>query len=220
MGTFGQAVSVELSQRIAARVDQALARPRGYPPSALGAERAFHVYSTDALYAYYLAEDGATYEIDMDSSRGAEVIVNAAMIRTVYEHAVEQFAELAELLAITIVERVSPEVGLLEGFEAGVGLWNAATETREVAIARCATYFATRVLARDGYVVQRLPSPPNTTFLTLELVGTDPELVLELHVTANGATTIEVVHQGTRTEIAAALRSPQLPALIVALERS
>jgi len=209
---------VELSRRIAVRVDQALLESRGYPPSALAEERAYLVYSTNALYAYYLAEDGAAYSIDMDSSRGAEVIVNADVIREVYERAVEQAPELAGLLAISIVERVSPGVGLLEGFDHGVGLWNDG-EPRDTAMLRCTEYFASRVVANDGYVVQRLPSPPFTAFLTLELVGSEPELVLELHVRAHGATTVEVIDHGTRTEIAKRLRSPKLPELIIELER-
>jgi hypothetical protein len=221
VGTFGQPISVALRDRIAARVEQARGRGRGYPPDALDTANAVLVYATEAMFAYYLGDDGAVYVMDMDTSRGAEVATSVSTIREVYARAIDQFPELGELREVAVVERVDPQVGLLEGFHANVGLWNEAGEPRELAIARCARYFARR-LHEPGpaYVVQRLPSPANGTFLTLELAGTEPVLELELHVVWRGATTIELVQRGTRDAIAARLCADDLASTVIALEQA
>jgi hypothetical protein len=214
MSTFGQALPRALRDLIATHVDHALAQPRGYPPPALADERAVCVYSTEAMFVYYLGDDGSVYELDLDSSRSAEVVTGATRIREVYEHAVARWPELAALLALPIIERVEPLAGLIEGFHAGVPPWDPKSETQAHAIARHLRYFADRIAATGpAYVVQRIPS---AGFVELHLVGSDPALELELHANAR----VETLHRGTRAEVVAALRSPDLPETIIALERA
>jgi hypothetical protein len=214
MSTFGQALPRAVRDRIATHVDDALARPRGYPPAALADHRAVCVYSTEAMFVYYLGDDGSVYELDLDSSRSAEVVTSSTRIREVYEHAVARWPELAGLLAIPIVERVEPLAGLIEGFHAGVPPWDPKTETQAQAIARHLRYFADRVAdPGPAYVVQRVPS---ADFVELHLVGSDPALELELHANAR----VETVGRGTRAELVAMLRSPELPETMLALART
>lgn len=84
-------ISAAVRSKIDALVDTALKEPHRYPPAALARERAIHVYSTEALFAYYLGSDGAVYELDMDSSRSAEDVTDAATIREVYAQAKARF---------------------------------------------------------------------------------------------------------------------------------
>ena len=212
--TFGQALPRALRDAIATHVDQALAQPRGYPPAALADHRAVCVHATEAMFVYYLGDDGSVYELDLDSSRSAEVVTSPGQIRDVYQHAVARWPELAPLLAISIVDRVEPLAGLIEGFHAGVPPWDAKTETQTHAIARHLHYFADRIAdAGPAYVVQRVPSDG---FVELHLVGSDPALELELHANAR----VETLYRGTRAEIIAKLRSPDLPEAIIALEQT
>jgi hypothetical protein len=83
-------ISAAVRKKLDALVDKALAEPHRYPPPALAAERALHVYSTEALFAYYLGSDGAVYELDMDSSRSADTVTDAATIRDVYAEAAKR----------------------------------------------------------------------------------------------------------------------------------
>ncbi len=209
MSTFAQPLPVALRERIAVHVDRALAQARTYPPEGLADERAFLVYATDALFAYYLGEDGAVYELDMDSSRGAMLETSAATIREVYEQAVTRHPELAGLREVAIVERVAPLDGLIQGFHAGVHTWDPKTETRTQAIERHARYFADR-LEGDGpaYVVQRVPGD---AYAELHLVGD------ELQLRVNGRS--ELVARGTRAELAATLRSANIADVILAVEQ-
>jgi len=85
------AIPPHVRTRIEALVDAELAQAQRYPPTALARERAVLVYSTEALFAYYLGADGAVYELDMDSSRSAEATTDAATIREVYAKAKERF---------------------------------------------------------------------------------------------------------------------------------
>ena len=220
MGTFGQPISLALRDRIAARVDEGRRRGGGYPPDALAEVDAVLVYETSAMFAYYLGDDGAAYELDLDSSRSAEVVTSVSTTREVYEQAIEKWPELVELRDVELVDRVAPDVGLLQGFDSGVGLWNEQAEPREVAITRCTRYFAQRIEGEGpAYVVQRLPSPPNGTFLTLELAGFEPPFELELHVAWRGARHVELVHRGSRAEIVAWLRAADCASIVIALEQ-
>ena len=201
---YRQAIPVALRERIAGHVDRSEAR--GYPPSTLADERAYLVYSTDALFAYYLAEDGAVYELDMDSSRSAYLVTSERTIREVYTRAAADDPALAGLLEVGIVERVSPEVALLEGFHAGVHPWDRKTETREQAIRRHLLYFAERIEEPGpAYVVQRIPGD---AFAELHLVGEE----LQLHANHR----VETIVRG---DVLKALRSAELPATIMAVER-
>ena len=222
MSAFSQPVSIELRDRIAVHVVRALEDPGFYPPRALAGKRAVLVYATETLYAYYLGEDGAVYVEDMDHMRGPEVTTSVSTIREVYERACADWPELAALLDIDIIDRVDPDVALAEGFDERVGIWNEKTEPREVAIARCTNHFARRMPdPGPAYVVQRLPSPPNTTFLTLEIVGFGMEVDLEFHITwLDKKRTVELLHRGTREAIAARLRAPDFIESLLALERA
>ena len=64
---------------------------------ALASPRALRIYSTSALYSYYLAPDGTVYERDLDSSRGAEAVDSRDVIRETYAKAAALFPELAGL---------------------------------------------------------------------------------------------------------------------------
>jgi hypothetical protein len=211
VSTFGQALPTALRDLIATHVDRALEHPSKYPPDALANQRAVCVHATDAMFVYYLGDDGAVYELDLDSSRGAEVVTSASTIRDVYQHAVARWPELGPLLAVPIVERVQPLAGLIKGFHAGVDPWNEKTETQEQAVARHLHYFADRSFdVGPAYVVQRIPS---RGFAELHLAGNEPMLELELHTNQR----VETLHRGSRAEIAAKLRSAELPGVIIAL---
>jgi len=213
--TFGQALPRALRDQIATRVDEALAQPHaGYPPAALADHRAVCVHATDAMFVYYLGDDGSVYELDLDSSRSADVVTDRAQIRDVYQHAAARWPELAPLLAISIVERVEPRAGLIAGFHAGLPPWDPNTETPAQALARHLHYFADRIAdPGPAYVVQRVPGDG---VVELHLVGSDPTLELELHANAR----VEALYRGTRAEIVAKLRSPDLPEAIADLQRA
>ena len=84
-------ISAAARAKLEALVDAELAHEQRYPPTALARERAVLVYSTEALFAYYLGADGAVYELDMDSSRSADAVTDAATIREVYAKAKARF---------------------------------------------------------------------------------------------------------------------------------
>jgi len=60
--------------------------------------RALLVYSTDALFAYYLDAEGVVYELDMDRFLGhLQRVTDSAKIREVYTQAVARYPELGTL---------------------------------------------------------------------------------------------------------------------------
>jgi hypothetical protein len=61
-------------------------------------ERRLSVYSTRALYEYFLAPDGTVFERDHDSSRGAVPVEDATLVRVVYAVAATKWPRLASLV--------------------------------------------------------------------------------------------------------------------------
>lgn len=216
MSTFGQRLPLDLCDRIARRVDEALTTVSSYPPDALDRQRAIFTHISPAMFAYYLGEDGTAYELDLDAVRSAYVITSIASIREVYERAIERFPELAALRDVDLVERVAPDECLVGAFHDGVHVWMAEREPREPALARFAAYFARRMEAAGARFVY-LPMPSHG-YTTLHLVGDDPDLQLELHVLEAGAEHVEVLCHGTRATICATLRAPTFPETLIALE--
>ena len=90
-------ITPELSAAIEALIARALPTADWSYNPAVEKPRSLLIYSTEALFAYYLAPDGVAYELDLDRSPRYERIESVDTIREVYAKAAERFPELSAL---------------------------------------------------------------------------------------------------------------------------
>lgn len=213
MGTFAQRLPLALRDEIGK-----LARPG--PGSLLSRTPTVFIYASSAMYEYYLGEDGAAYERDMDKFDNTRVLTYESSLREVYREAIARYPQLAALADIQIVERDDPDTALLGAFHRGVETWSPERtgESREAAIARWTAYFATR-MEEPGPAFVYLPIPdPSDRYTTLHLHGDEPELELELQVVKDTERSAEIAHRGHRASVIAFLRSPQIGETLIGVE--
>jgi len=85
-------ITRELAEAIEALIVRALPRS-----GANEDPRCLSIYSTEAMFEYYLAPSGLCYEVDLDRSPRFERVESVTTAREVYAHAAAKFPELAEL---------------------------------------------------------------------------------------------------------------------------